>query len=188
MGEEAGTGRELMRASDQDRNLVMQLLSQALDTGRLTFSEFEDRTSRAVAARTYSDLDRLVSDIPAPMAAARPQPTTLPMLGTKVAVMSEAKVRGAVAVGAEHSAFAWWGGVTLDLSEATFTAPEVTITATAIMAGIKIILPADAVVHVPGLGIMGAFEHKDPRPGKPGGPRVTVRGIAFWGGVEVVQR
>ncbi|GAA4393901.1 DUF1707 SHOCT-like domain-containing protein [Tsukamurella soli] len=191
MGDLPATNRDRLRASDDDRTLVMSLLSDALGTGRISFAEYEQRSHGAVEARTYGDLDRLVADLPlagpAPAPAARGH-VALPMLTTKVAVMSEAKVRGPIAVGAGHSVVAFWGGADIDLSEATFTAPEVTITAVAIMGGIKIVLPAAATVHVPGVGVMGAFSHKNPGLGDPAGPRITVRGIAFWGGVDVIQK
>lgn len=44
---------------------MVDRLRRALDEGRLDFAEFDDRTRRAYAARTYADLDRLTSDLPA---------------------------------------------------------------------------------------------------------------------------
>ena len=51
---------------------MVERLRRALDEGRLDLSEFDDRTRRAYAARTYAELDRLTSDLPVdPVAAAR---------------------------------------------------------------------------------------------------------------------
>ncbi len=188
--------RDVLRASDHDRNRVVEMLSDALGLGQITLPEYEERSRNAVQARTFADLDRLVEDLPAvqgPAAMAAPAyraPSTAPagaprMGDTKWAVMSETKVRGPVAVGAEHTAIAFWGGVHLDLREATFLVGDVTLNAYAVMGGISIILPRGAGVHVAGVGVMGAFEHKNPQTGDPTGPRITVKGVAFWGGVEV---
>lgn len=186
--------RDVLRASDHDRNHVVEMLAEALGVGRITFPEYEERTQLAVQARTFADLDRLVADLPsvqAPTAAPAYRapssaPAGVPRMGeTKWAVMSETKVRGPVAVGPEHTATAFWGGVTLDLREATFLVGDVTLNAYAVMGGITIVLPRGANVHVEGVGVMGAFEHKHPQAGDPTGPRITVKGFAFWGGVEV---
>lgn len=189
--------RDVLRASDHDRNRVVEMLSEALGLGQITLPEYEDRSHQAVEARTFADLDRLVVDLPSvqnPPATAAPayrSPATAPagvgrMGETKWAVMSETKVRGPVAVGAEHTAIAFWGGVSMDLREATFLVGDVTLNAYAVMGGVTIILPRGANVHVEGVGIMGAFDHKNPQTGDPTGPRIVVKGFAFWGGVDVV--
>ena len=86
------------------------------------------------------------------------------------------------------TAVAFWGGGQLDLREAKFAAPQVTIQAWAVMGGIEIIVPEDAEVHVNGIGIMGGFDHKASGAGAPGGPRIIVTGLAFWGGVSVERK
>jgi hypothetical protein len=63
--------RELMRASDADRERVVRLLRDAHAEGRLTAEEFDQRMDQAYAARTYADLDGLTTDLPPP---ARPGP------------------------------------------------------------------------------------------------------------------
>lgn len=190
----------LLRASDSDRGRVVELLSEALGLGQISFAEYEDRSKEAVEARTYADLDRLVVDLPAaqappqsPVAPAYQPPAVAPanlprVADTKYGVLSGAEVRGAVAVGAEHTAVAFWGGVVLDLREATFITADVTLNAYAVMGGVEIILPPGATVHCEGVGIMGGFDHKNPRPGDGTGPRITVKGFAFWGGVEIKQK
>ncbi len=56
--------RAALRASDADRELVTQRLQRACTEGRLAAHELEDRVGRALSARTYGDLDRLVADLP----------------------------------------------------------------------------------------------------------------------------
>src|SRR5579859_7451325 len=56
--------RATLRASDQDREHVAERLRRAAAEGRLLAEEFEHRLARALRARTYGELDQLVSDLP----------------------------------------------------------------------------------------------------------------------------
>ena len=55
-----------MRASDADRHKFADRLKAALDEGRLSLHEYDDRVREAYAARTYADLLGLVTDLPQP--------------------------------------------------------------------------------------------------------------------------
>jgi hypothetical protein len=54
------------RAADRDRAAVADQLRAALDEGRLSLHEYDERLQRAYAAKTYADLGDLVLDLPAP--------------------------------------------------------------------------------------------------------------------------
>jgi len=54
-----------LRASDADRDAVLAQLSENFQAGRLTSEEFEDRSGRALSARTVGELDGLMTDLPA---------------------------------------------------------------------------------------------------------------------------
>jgi hypothetical protein len=53
-----------MRASDQERENVVDVLRNAYADGRLTLEEFSERTSGAFAARTWGELRELTGDLP----------------------------------------------------------------------------------------------------------------------------
>jgi Domain of unknown function (DUF1707) len=53
-----------LRASDADREAVTERLRRAAGEGRLDPDELEDRLHMALRARTYGELDRVVSDLP----------------------------------------------------------------------------------------------------------------------------
>ena len=57
--------RQKMRASDHDRQEVVDRLRGALEDGRLRMDEFEDRVGLAYEAVTYGDLAPLCADLPA---------------------------------------------------------------------------------------------------------------------------
>ena len=54
-----------MKASDSDRDAVVSDLSEHFQAGRLTAGEFDERTGRALAARTWGELRNLLTDLPA---------------------------------------------------------------------------------------------------------------------------
>lgn len=60
-----------MRASDADRDAVLSDLSEHFQAGRLTASELDERTGRALAAQTWGELGELVADLPAARPASR---------------------------------------------------------------------------------------------------------------------
>jgi len=53
-----------MRASDADRQAVADRLKVALDEGRLSLDEYDDRVQWAHAAKTYGELRGLLTDLP----------------------------------------------------------------------------------------------------------------------------
>jgi hypothetical protein len=72
-----------LRVSDADRDRAIAELSEHYQAGRLTTEEFEDRTGRALQARTTADLAALFTDLPrrqAPMTGA--SMTGAPMTGS----------------------------------------------------------------------------------------------------------
>jgi hypothetical protein len=65
----ASSGRGNMRAADADRDRVVEVLKLAYSEGRLSMDEYDGRVENALSARTYADLDQVVTDLPATRAA-----------------------------------------------------------------------------------------------------------------------
>ncbi|MFJ3924894.1 DUF1707 domain-containing protein [Streptomyces sp. NPDC090022] len=196
----ASDPRPALRASDADRERVVERLRDAVAEGRLDMDEFEERLEAAYTSRTYAELEPLTRDLPAVAAAYPPADRPAPGTGTSwpariggagtssgaVAIMSGFQRKGHWTVPGRFTAVAFWGGGEIDLREANFAEREVEITCVAIMGGIEIVVPPGVEVDVRGIGIMGAFDQRDsPSPADPGAPRVVITGLAFWGGVEI---
>ena len=60
----AGGGQGEIRAADTDRDRVAGILSTAYSEGRLSSDEYDARLESALSARTYADLDQVVTDLP----------------------------------------------------------------------------------------------------------------------------
>ncbi|UQX01327.1 DUF1707 domain-containing protein [Streptomyces sp. RerS4] len=195
-----------LRASDADRELVVERLRDAVAEGRLDMEEFGERLEAAYASRTYAELEPLTRDLPAsgtpagisPLASApgsAPAPRDAGWAGriggsgtsaTAVAVMSGFQRKGHWTVPRHFNAIAFWGGGEIDLRQANFAEREVVINCFAVMGGIEITVPPGVEVDVRGIGIMGGFDQSvSDHPVDPGAPRVIVTGLAFWGGVGI---
>ena len=83
-----------MRASDGDRQRVVERLQGALEDGRLSMDEFTDRTGLAFHAVTYGDLAPLCADLPAtgPVTAGGPAaaagPATVPAVPSRAGYLA----------------------------------------------------------------------------------------------------
>ena len=62
-------GRELMRVSDDERQVAADRLRAAMGEGRLDLLEYDTRLALAYQAVTYRDLDQLFADLPVHAAA-----------------------------------------------------------------------------------------------------------------------
>lgn len=63
-----------LRASDSDRELIVDRLHRAATEGRIVAEELEQRVTAALRARTYDELDATVSDLPGPRTGRRREP------------------------------------------------------------------------------------------------------------------
>jgi hypothetical protein len=187
-----------LRASDADRERVAGVLNQAMAQGRITVDELTERLDTVYAAKTLGQLEPVTRDLPEhstlhpviPAQWAGPSQSALMPPGvatssTAVAIFSGAERKGEWAVPPSFTATAIMGGVELDFTRAVFLDSEVVVTVVAIMGGVDITVPDDAVVKVDGVGIMGGFDGAVPPPEVPPRVVIRVRGLAFWGGVDV---
>jgi hypothetical protein len=185
----------LMRVSDSDRERAADVLREAAGHGRITMDELDERLELAYAAKTYADLAAVTRDLPGPAqapSAVRPAMTGriggTPRSKFSVAIMSGARRMGRWVVPRNYVGVAVMGGIELDLREAQFSEPEVTIHAYTLMGGIEITVPEDVDVDVSGFAFMGGFDHNASGPGVPGAPRVRILGFALMGGVDVRRK
>jgi hypothetical protein len=90
-----------MRAADTDREAVVRRLGEHMAAGRLTLAEYEERTGRAYAAKTFGELAELTTDLPAP-AGVRATAATSPVTYSRPAHSG--------GCGAGPWGYGFWGG------------------------------------------------------------------------------
>jgi hypothetical protein len=91
------TDRGRLRASDADREQVIDSLKAAFVQGRLTKDELDVRTGHALASRTCAELTAITADIPAGLIEAQPPPK-LARANTRKRVNRRAAAWGAYAI------------------------------------------------------------------------------------------
>lgn len=198
--------RAPLRIGDAERAQIGQILDEAYSAGQLTHEEHAERVALALRAVHARDLEPLVADLSpgpaamglAPLTPSRSERALAPSSSSRrgspasIAILSASVKAGDWIAPSQHVAFAFWGAVTVDLREARFISNEVSITAVAIMGGIRIIVPPDVRVRVQGIPVLGAIgsggEPADPDAIPLDAPVVTVNGVALMGSVEVVRQ
>jgi hypothetical protein len=182
-----------LRVSDADRDHYVGILHDALAEGRLNADEHADRVDAALAARTRSQLEPLVVDLPAPTpkpyeatrTGAGANAAALPTRSNMFAFWSGSTRKGRWRTGGKLNAVAIMGGIDIDLSEAVFAEPELVIRVFTLWGGVDIKIPEGVTVRDHGLGIMGGFDVHEQYTDDSNAPVVVVKGVAIMGGVTV---
>jgi Flp pilus assembly protein TadB len=78
--------RATLRASDEDRDRIAERLREAAAEGRLLAHELEHRLTIALRARTYGELDAVVSDLPVRRSRSTPTRWVRPTLALAIAI------------------------------------------------------------------------------------------------------
>ena len=178
----------VIRASDQDRDAVVQRLQQAFAERRLDDDEFDERMRAALTARTSTDLDRLTGDLPA----APPRNGTAPAVpGTTpgrwaVAYKNSIRRGGRWRVPERFTSVVYKGGGWIDLRAAELTAPVTTVVAVAYKSRIDILVPPGVRVEMDGFGVSKGWSAEEEAEIRlqHDAPTVHVRGIAYKGTIE----
>ncbi|MGH7641870.1 MAG: DUF1707 SHOCT-like domain-containing protein [Candidatus Dormibacteria bacterium] len=178
----------IIRASDRERDRLVERLSAAVADGRLDLADFSDRLEAALSAKTMADIQALEADlgqaVPAPVGVPRASGTSW-----FIGIMSSAVRRGRWVLQPRSHALAVMGECVIDLRGAEVAADYSHITATAVKGTVRVIVPEGIDVDVDGVAIMGAKTLKigADRP-LPGSPVIRVTAIALMGEVSVVSK
>ncbi len=177
-----------IRASDQDRDAVVQQLQQAFAERRLDDDEFDDRMRAALTARTSTELDRLTSDLPAAMPGGSVVPAAAGVRPGRWAVAYKNSVRrgGRWRVPERFTSVVYKGGGWLDLRAAELTAPVTSVVAIAYKSRIDILVPPGVRVEMDGFGVSKGWSAEEETELRlpHDAPTVHVRGIAYKGTIE----
>ena len=179
-----------VRASDAEREAVVERLRVATVEGRLTLGELTERTEAAYTATTRGDLVPITADLPAvPGSPATPaRPDARADREWVVAVLGDSKRQGRWRVERPLAAVAVMGDVVLDLRGAEVPQGAVDITAIAVMGDVKIDVPDGVDVELSGIAVMGDKKVVMVREAPVGqtAPRVVVKATVIMGDVKVI--
>ncbi|MDX3307995.1 DUF1707 SHOCT-like domain-containing protein [Streptomyces sp. NPDC054884] len=183
-----------LRASDADRDRIADMLREALAEGRLTADEHAERVEGVLAAKTVGELQAFVRDLPAAHER-RAAPASVPDRPAAgaipadpddnvVAVFSSAVRRGRWRAGRRIHAYAIFGTVEIDLTEALFEYQQVVVKAFAVFGNVEVRVPENVSLRGTGGAVLGNFEVDSLDSPQPDAPVVYVDGWAVLGNVE----
>ncbi|MFI0979653.1 DUF1707 domain-containing protein [Streptomyces sp. NPDC021093] len=187
-----------LRASDADRDRAADILREAVAEGRLDAEEHGERIDAVYRAKTQAELEPLVSDLPVPGGSGHRAPGPAPSTAydpyasgqgaqaedSLVAVFSSATRKGRWRIAPRTKAFALFGAIEIDLTEALFAQRLTTINATSVFGSVEIRVPENITLRGNGNGIFGNFEVSTLEATDPEAPVVVVNGFSVFGSIE----
>jgi hypothetical protein len=180
-----------LRVSDAERDAVLRTLGDHAAVGRLTLDELEDRSGRALTAKTRGELATLTRDLPqeaGQAAASSPVPARRKPVHWMVAIMGGSHRRGRFRAVGSINAVAIMGGDEIDLREAEIEGGELTLNLFALMGGSNIYVPDSVEVETGGFSLMGGHEEiGSERPPRAGAPLIRIRVYALMGGASIYR-
>ena len=188
-GPAAAGSSPAVRASDRDRDAVVQRVQEAFAEGRLDDTEFDERMRAALTARTLAELDVLLADLPATRPAAGPAPAIARRGPGRFAIALKSSVQraGRWRVPERYTTVVYKGDGWLDLRAAELSGPVTTFVTVAYKSRVTILVPPGVRVEMTGFGVtQGLADDEDPGYRLPvDAPVIHVRGIAYKGTVEI---
>lgn len=185
-----------MRASDADRDVVADRLREALAEGRITPEEHAERIDAVYKAKTYADLEPVLSDLPGEDAprprvdlrkderALPPPPAQSPNL---VAVFSGAERKGRWLVEPTTNVSCVFGGADLDFRQAVLSQGEVTVNVTCVFGGVNIVVPPGVRVITSNTAIFSGNEVPEDDTAAPDAPVIRITGTLLFSGLSVTR-
>jgi len=175
------------RAGDAEREQVAEKLRVAAGEGRVDLAELEERLERAYRAKTYSELDALLADLPdkrptGALAAAGPETMVLKTHGSTV------KQNGRWTVPRRIVAECGVPNIIIDFTEASCAYLDVTVEASCRWGNIKLIVPRGWTVRIDGSSTnTSRISNKADAPTDPAAPTLTLIGHPRSGYIRIRQ-
>jgi hypothetical protein len=180
-----------LRVSDAERDEVVRSLGDHAAVGRLTLDELEDRSGRALTAKTRGELATLTSDLPREASQAGGSdlvPSRKKPVRWMVAIMSGSRRRGRFRVAGSINSVAIMGGNEIDLREAEIEGGELTVNLIAFMGGAEVYVPDSVELDVGGFSFMGGHEEVgSERLPRPGAPLIRIRVYNVMAGASIYR-
>jgi hypothetical protein len=186
--------RPIVSLTDE-RERVIQQLSEHFANDRLSLDELESRMELAYKATSVGDLQRLTADLPS--LAAAPVPVPLPEESTALApdrerlwsVMSETRRGGGWLVPQRLDLLALMSDTTIDLTQTTLPTGIIDIHVRSLMAAVKIVVPPGIQVVSRISSLMSSVHGGgEPNEGSSGGWKAgTVVRLTGWALMAEVQ-
>ncbi len=183
--------------TDVQRDYVVQVLSAAFATDRLSIEQLDERLSTVYRARSLGELEVLLADPTEPNRSLADEASVarvaadpvVPARGVAVAIMGGFERSGSWIVPRHLRVVAVMGGGQLDLREAKLGAGVTEIEIFTFWGGVEIFVPTGVRVEVTGMAVMGGFSVRGAQATEqPNAPILRISGLAVMAGVDVKHK
>lgn len=154
-GELEPLARAELRASHEDRDIIVEQLRVAAGDGRIDAEELDQRIEAALNARTYGELDVLIKDLPPSTQAASQARRTEAEASQSITIShGNTHRRGAWLVPRQLTIAVRHGNVELDFTEAVFHGPrEIEIVLDTRHSNIRLLVPDGSTFDTSALAV-----------------------------------
>ncbi|MGY5884468.1 DUF1707 domain-containing protein [Modestobacter lacusdianchii] len=186
MSEQPAPDSPVVRASDAEREAVVNRLQTAVGEGRIDLDEFGQRVEAAYGATTTAELDQLLADLPAPASAV---PAVGEIVGERTTgsistVFGDVKLTATTSV--PRQATTVFGDVRIDLRGLRTAEETVALQLGTVFGDVEVIVSEGVAAEIEGWTVFGDRKTDlAPVPRLPGTPRVVVRGWTVFGDLKL---
>jgi Domain of unknown function (DUF1707)/Cell wall-active antibiotics response 4TMS YvqF len=175
-----------VRASDSEREAIVERLRAASAEGRLSLEELVGRTEAAYSAKTRGELAKVTVDLPEQEQGSPPATRQPAHSQRMVSVFADVSRRGWWRAEGTVSPMTVFGDVELDLRQAAVPTGQVQISAVAPFGDIEVIVPDGVIVELSGFSLFGRKKVDVRRSSSVhAAPVVRVQGFTVFGSVLV---
>ena len=203
----SGPIKRKQEAFEQRKEETISTLMRAYEEGELTIEEYDERLSLAMDANKQQELDVLTvefkdrfaiveqPDEPLKDADPKTQEPAKPVKQTtglaaptnsQTAIFGVVKKEGPWRLSPRIKSKAVFGAVQLDLRDVEWVEVQAVIECTAVFGSIVIIVPSGVSINCKGVGILGSFVNRNKTTASNSNYRLTIRGTAVFGSIEVL--
>jgi hypothetical protein len=169
-----------VRVSDAEREECLTALREHCAAGRLNLDELATRVDEVHAARTRSELDAVLRELPAAIPQTRRRPARL-----TAAVFGHFVRRGRWRLGRWMWAASVFADLDIDLREARLDRPSTTIVVTPLFGNVDLYVPEGVDTDVVGVPVFGHCRTWGRETARAGAPFVRVRMLGLFGTIDV---
>jgi len=182
---QAGTGDDLMRASDVDRDRTIEVLAEASAQGRLNPQEYAERSEAALGARTLGDLAGLTADLPESRRAVDSSGVVAAIPEEITAVLGNETRKGRWVVPPRMNVRSVLGDCHLEMQQAVIEQKVTTINARVRLGSVTVYVPDGVDVRLTGRAVLGAKTSEVHGVPEPGAPVLVVHCDVLLGSITV---
>jgi Domain of unknown function (DUF1707) len=183
-----------LRVSDAERDVTLKVLNEHAAVGRLSLDELEERSGKAMVAKTRGELAMLTSDLPADGGAPQPVRASGPRSDAQrkpvrwlIGIISGGHHRGRFRGVGTINAIRVISGDDIDLRDVELADGELRLNTYSLISGGDLYVPDGVEVDMGGFSLIGGDKVRGAERSSPGAPVIRIRAFSLIGGATIYR-